>query len=480
MFSIKKLNKLFLSCICMTLLMGSLVFFVQPPGNGQSEQDGLWRTKFMAGVRAYKAGQYEEAADKFEATIFEAEQFHNDNWRLAASKNNLGLAYTKLGRYFDAETTLKEALCLCEAKPNQDLSIADVFYNLGTLYEQQGKQPELSTVLEKARSIYETQLNSGNDEIARKLIGIGLIYSKCGKNELAETLLKEVLPILDNGQDKDKRSTATCLQALAVMSAKKSDFAIAENFYKRAIAILTNEDAENKRALYVSLVSLGRLYNKQAKYKESKQMCDRALQVYDGLPKAVGLPIVSELGMLGSFSENEKISYMLVPSLLPMLTDKKSDDLLDVFDCYIIAAKNLKEKQTETTLRSRQRQLKRESQAYLREIEREIDGNWHPPITGNNYEVVLVFSILANGQVQNLHIVKSDATTDENLAALKDVRTSGAFGRLPVVLRERIDVQYSEVYWGGAKLSRRSEEEGVMCRRTCKMKSQFLCPSMEK
>jgi tetratricopeptide (TPR) repeat protein len=68
-----------------------------------------WKWYNHAGLSAYQRGDYAEAAKQWEAALKEAQDFGEQDPRLATSLNNLALLYHAQGRYGDAEPLYKRA-----------------------------------------------------------------------------------------------------------------------------------------------------------------------------------------------------------------------------------------------------------------------------------------------------------------------------------------------------------------------------------
>ena len=75
-------------------------------------QDSQWETFANAGKTAYRQGRYTEAEQQWQAALREAEQFGEQDTRLATSLNDLGELYRSVGKYGEAEPLYWRAGCL--------------------------------------------------------------------------------------------------------------------------------------------------------------------------------------------------------------------------------------------------------------------------------------------------------------------------------------------------------------------------------
>ena len=81
---------------------------------GCSNEEKRWEGLIADGETAYQAGRYAEAEKLFLAALKEAEEFGEQDPRLATSLNNLAELYYARGKYTEAEPLFQRALAILE------------------------------------------------------------------------------------------------------------------------------------------------------------------------------------------------------------------------------------------------------------------------------------------------------------------------------------------------------------------------------
>lgn len=137
----------------------------------------LGTREFQAGVAAFNAGDFEQAASQFQAAIAQAPT-------VAALHVNLALAYTRLKRLPDAVASLEKAAALA---PNE----AAIQYQLGSAYVDVQDYDKAAATLTKGLS---TDPNLATDALAQEAAStLGAVYFAQGKIAEAEAEFKRVL-----------------------------------------------------------------------------------------------------------------------------------------------------------------------------------------------------------------------------------------------------------------------------------------------
>jgi len=84
---------------------------------------------------------------------------------------------------------------------------------------------------------------------------------------------------------------------------------------------------------------------------------------------------------------------------------------------------------------------------YMRELQRRIKRNWHPPRGNESKKVVLLFKVSRDGRLLRLNINKSSGLSDADDAALEAVKMSAPFRPLPPEYQgSDIDIQFTFDY----------------------------------
>lgn len=93
---------------------------------------------------------------------------------------------------------------------------------------------------------------------------------------------------------------------------------------------------------------------------------------------------------------------------------------------------------------------------YMRELQRRIKYNWHPPKGNESRKVVLLFKIAKNGQLLSCRVYRSSGLPSADQAALNAVKLTAPFRPLPADYKgTNIDIQFTFDYnVFGASVSR--------------------------
>ena len=93
---------------------------------------------------------------------------------------------------------------------------------------------------------------------------------------------------------------------------------------------------------------------------------------------------------------------------------------------------------------------------YMRELQRRIKLNWHPPKGNESRKVVLLFKIAKNGQLLSCRVYRSSGLPSADQAALNAVKLTAPFRPLPADYKgSNIDIQFTFDYnVFGASVSR--------------------------
>lgn len=93
---------------------------------------------------------------------------------------------------------------------------------------------------------------------------------------------------------------------------------------------------------------------------------------------------------------------------------------------------------------------------YMRDLQRRIKYNWHPPKGNESRKVVLLFKIAKNGQMLSCRVYKSSGLPSADQAALNAVKMTAPFRPLPAEYKgSNIDIQFTFDYnVFGASMSR--------------------------
>ena len=169
-----------------------------------------WDKYIDAGGKAYEQGKYAEAEKQFTAALKEAENFGEQDPRLATSLNNLALVYHDQGKYAEAEPLYRRSLAIKEkALGSEHPRVATSLNNLGELYREQSKYAEAEPLYRRSLAIWEKALGPEHPRVATSLNNLGLLYDAQGKYAEAEPLYKRSLAIWEKALGPEHPDVAT-------------------------------------------------------------------------------------------------------------------------------------------------------------------------------------------------------------------------------------------------------------------------------
>ena len=134
-------------------LAGQLGAWLRPRNVRRVRTDATWQTHKIAGKKAYREGDFDEAEKEFAAALKRAEGFGPQDPRLGASLNNLAMVYKQQGKLGKAEIHLKRALRVFEIVKPDHAHVASVLHNLAAVYDAQGNPAEADPLRKRADAI---------------------------------------------------------------------------------------------------------------------------------------------------------------------------------------------------------------------------------------------------------------------------------------------------------------------------------------
>ncbi len=134
------------------LPVGLLCLALSP--TGCSNKETRWETLVADGETAFQAGRYAEAEKLCLAALEEAEDFGEQDPRLATSLNNLAVLYVAQGNYAQAEPFFQRAITIYEkALGPEHPDVAAAINNLAELYRTQGNYSQAEPLYQRALSV---------------------------------------------------------------------------------------------------------------------------------------------------------------------------------------------------------------------------------------------------------------------------------------------------------------------------------------
>lgn len=145
-----------------------------------------------AGVKAYRSGKYAEAEKQFVAALKEADEFEEQDPRLATNLNNLNnLAgiYRVQAKYAEAEALYRRALAIAENAVGPDHpAVAAGLNNLALLYDDRAKYAEADPLYQRALAIREKALGPEHPDVAQTLENYAVLLRKIDRGAEAAKL----------------------------------------------------------------------------------------------------------------------------------------------------------------------------------------------------------------------------------------------------------------------------------------------------
>ncbi len=156
---------------------------------GCSNEEKRWEGLIAAGETAYQAGRYAEAEKLFLAALKEAEEFGEQDPRLATSLNNLACLYAEQGKFAQAALLLRRALAIREkALGPEHPDLATDLNNLALLYYVHGKYAQAEPLYRRALAIQGKALGPEHPQIARVLENYAALLHKLNREAEADKM----------------------------------------------------------------------------------------------------------------------------------------------------------------------------------------------------------------------------------------------------------------------------------------------------
>jgi tetratricopeptide (TPR) repeat protein len=207
-----------------------------------------WERFIADGETAYQAGRYTEAEKHWMSALKEAEEFGEQDPRLATSLNNLGLLYHAQGKYAQAEPLHHRALATYrKALGLEHPYVATSLDNLAGLYRAQGRYTEAAPRYQRSLAIREKALGPDHPDVAQSLNNLAWLYHDQGKYAQAEPLYQRSLAIWEKALGPEHPEVATGLENYAVLLRKMDRNDQADKLEARAQAIREKHAQENTK-----------------------------------------------------------------------------------------------------------------------------------------------------------------------------------------------------------------------------------------
>ena len=135
-----------------------------------SAQETVWEKYMGDAQKAYEQALYGEAEQLYLAALKEAENFEDEDRRLATSLNNLGRLYSAQGKYVQAESLYRRAVAVWEKTLGAEHpDVATGLSNLAKLYYIQGKYSQLEPLYQRVLAIRERAFGVHHSSVVQTL-----------------------------------------------------------------------------------------------------------------------------------------------------------------------------------------------------------------------------------------------------------------------------------------------------------------------
>jgi tetratricopeptide (TPR) repeat protein len=231
-------------------------------------------------------GQYDEGAKVGETSLAHLEKwFGSDHPYVARTLHSLGTVYQGQGRIDDALRLYQRAQAIWQKNPGVGLlDEATVEASLAGIYTHQGYYSRAEALLKKSVATRESVLGLENTELSSVLSNLGYLYGSQGRLSEARKVLERGLTIAENTIGANHPRTIPLVANLAWVyfnegRHNKDFYPKAEALFRRVLALQEQRVGPDGIELSNALASLSDACAVQKKYKEARQLEQRALAI---------------------------------------------------------------------------------------------------------------------------------------------------------------------------------------------------------
>jgi tetratricopeptide (TPR) repeat protein len=203
-----------------------------------------WEESNEAGLRAFRAGRYDEAELHFRRAVEEAEQEAPGGAPVAKALNNLAETYRVQRKYAGAEAVYRHALAIKQQVLGAEHpDVATGLGNLGGLRYALGDLAGAEKLFKRALAIIEGSLGPDHPEAAKAVSNLAGVFFMQGRAVEAEALYRCALAIREKALGPSDAAVAGTLSNLATVCRAVGKLEEAEAFLARAALIDTGTQA---------------------------------------------------------------------------------------------------------------------------------------------------------------------------------------------------------------------------------------------
>jgi tetratricopeptide (TPR) repeat protein len=259
------------------------------PAEQASEE--LWKESWAAAEKADGQGQYQEAERYLRAALAQAERFGPQDPRLARTLSRLADHLFTQQRFAEAIELLKRALAATgQTTPAEKSSRVNTLNSLAMMFEANNQDAEAETCYKQA--LATVQASDPPDPLGLKLIlnNLGSFYQERNRYMEAEEMFRQLLEVARNDPRANHPRSADAAYKLANVYEAQGKYSEAER------TLLDEIDAEEQQGeanvqLARALLGLAdhlKGEKEEKAYEEAALNYQRALQVFEKLPKGSG------------------------------------------------------------------------------------------------------------------------------------------------------------------------------------------------
>lgn len=262
-----------------------------------------WQERLRAGSRAFEAGNYADAAARFEAALKLAEAFGYRDARFARTLRALAGAYAAQGRTEEAERVFLQVLPLEESISGaQSGPVARTLADLGALYAATDRIDLAEANYRRAIDIFARSGDAAAMPLAATLNNLGLLYKSRRRFAEALPLFERALRIALKGSGPVQPFVATMLNNLGAICLGEGKLAEAGAFLRHALEINEKALGSDHRDVATILNNLGELRRAEGQPAEARRLYARVLSIDERVYGPNHPEVAADLMQLGAAS----------------------------------------------------------------------------------------------------------------------------------------------------------------------------------
>jgi tetratricopeptide (TPR) repeat protein len=237
-----------------------------------------WNSVNDSAVRAFRAGQYEQAAALAAKAIEAARQFKAPDVRLGTSLNNLATVHLATGDFLKAEPLYREALSLREAHlAAGDPELAVSLNNLAMVCDDLGKHEESLALYERALAIETAHFGADHPETATTAANRANVLQKLGRYPEAAEAYEHSVEVAQRAKRIDTEEYARALNNLAHLRELQGRADEAESLYRKSVIAYRAVLGPTHPAATTPLYGLAGLLGTQRRFAEAEPLLQELL-----------------------------------------------------------------------------------------------------------------------------------------------------------------------------------------------------------